>query len=76
MLFVEDGGEGIYVRAAKDAGLISGDRVLVWGTMADSFRPWISADRVRLLRHGRPPDPVRTPAKYTRREMERVEFGQ
>ncbi|MGB6905044.1 MAG: GGDEF domain-containing protein [Acidobacteriaceae bacterium] len=60
MLFVEDRGEGIYVRAAKDAGLISGDRVLVWGRMADSFRPWISADRVRLLRHGRPPDPVRT----------------
>ena len=60
MLFVEDGGAGIYVRAPRDAGLISGDRVFVEGTMVDSFRPSIWADRAILLHHGRPPDPVRT----------------
>lgn len=60
MLFVEDGGTGIYVRAPRDAGLIPGDRVLVQGTMADTFRPSIRADRVILLHHGSLPDPART----------------
>ena len=60
MLYVEDRGVGIYVRAGSDAGLIPGDRVLVEGTMEASFRPWILADRVTLQHHGRLPDPVPT----------------
>jgi diguanylate cyclase (GGDEF)-like protein len=59
MLFVQDAGVGIYVRAPRDAGLIPGDRVLVEGTTELAFRPWIQADRVTLLHHGRPPQPVR-----------------
>lgn len=60
MLYVQDGGGGIYVRTPKDAKLAAGDRVLVEGTTQESFRPWILADRITVLSHGSLPQPVRT----------------
>jgi diguanylate cyclase (GGDEF)-like protein len=60
MLYVQDGGGGIYVRTPNDAKVAAGDRVLVEGTTQASFRPWILADHVIVLSHGSLPQPVRT----------------
>ena len=38
--------------------LVPGDRVLLKGTMAPSFRPIVAASSVTLLRHGTMPSPV------------------
>jgi diguanylate cyclase (GGDEF)-like protein len=56
-LFVEDGGEGLYVWA-RDVALAPGDRVLVRGKAQDSFRPIVLADSVAVLGHGAMPAPV------------------
>jgi diguanylate cyclase (GGDEF)-like protein len=61
-LFVEDGGESIYVQAPPDKSFAPGDRVLVKGKTHDSFRPEILADSVRLLHHGTLPKAI--PAKF------------
>jgi diguanylate cyclase (GGDEF)-like protein len=60
MLFVQDGGVGIYVRAPMDAGLVPGDRVLVRGRTYSAFRPWVMGDSVTLLHHGPVPSPAPT----------------
>ncbi|MGA2348999.1 MAG: diguanylate cyclase [Terracidiphilus sp.] len=60
MLFVQDGAEGIYVRAPNGAGLVPGDRVLVRGKSFGAFRPWVLADSVTLLHHGEPLHAVTT----------------
>jgi len=58
MLFVQDNGAGIYLRAPSDAVLVPGDRVLVKGTTADSFRVFVMAETVTLLHHGDVPKPI------------------
>ena len=55
---VQEDGQGIFVKTAKAAGLVPGDRVLVQGKTQPSFRPFILGDIVTLLRHGKPPEPM------------------
>ena len=61
-LFVQDGGEGIYVYADASIRLAPGDRVLVRGKAADSFRPIAFADSVTVVGH--PGLPVPVPATF------------
>lgn len=58
LLFVQDGDVAIYVNAPADVKLVPGDRVLVRGTAHESFRNYIQASSIRLLRHGEPPAPI------------------
>jgi len=62
LLFVQDESEAIFVLAPSNAKLIPGDRVLVQGTMRESFRPIVISSSVTLLRHGELPKPV--PASF------------
>ena len=59
-LFVEDGGEAIYVQAPTDAKLVPGDRVLVRGKTQESFNPIVVSDSITVLRHSDPlkPEPA------------------
>jgi diguanylate cyclase (GGDEF)-like protein len=61
-LFVQEGGDAIFVQAPTDANLVAGDRVLVLGTTQGSFRPSINGREIRFLRHGVLPAPA--PAAY------------
>ena len=57
-MFVQDGGEAIYVQAARGINLVPGDHVLVQGHTGVYFRPDVLEDSVTLLRHGPVPKPV------------------
>ncbi len=57
-LFVQDGGEAIYVETKAYENLAPGDRVLVRGKTRDSFSTDIVSDSVTVLQHGKLPDPV------------------
>jgi len=57
-LFVQDGGEAIYVQANRNQKLLPGDRVLVRGKTRDSFATDILSESVTLLRHGPVPAPI------------------
>jgi diguanylate cyclase (GGDEF)-like protein len=57
-LFVQEGGEGIYVQATVGANLAPGDRVLVKGHTRDSFRTDVISDSVTVLHHGALPKTV------------------
>jgi diguanylate cyclase (GGDEF)-like protein len=59
-LFVQEGGEAIYVETKPNEGLMVGDRVLVRGKTRDSFTPDVLSDNVSLLHHGDPPKPLAT----------------
>jgi diguanylate cyclase (GGDEF)-like protein len=61
-LFVQDGDVAIYVWAKPEFRMTPGDRVLIRGTVHDSFRPIVSADAVTVLGHGSRPTP--TPANF------------
>jgi diguanylate cyclase (GGDEF)-like protein len=61
-LFVEDGGNAIYVQPATEMVLTPGDRVRIQGVTHDSFRPIVSASSITVLRHDSPPAAV--PATY------------
>jgi len=61
-LFIEDQGSAIYVNFDKEIGLRQGDRVIVSGVTAASFRPEVNATDVRVLAHGKLPTPI--PAKF------------
>jgi len=56
-LFVMDGGFGMYVRFARDIGLLPGDRIEVTGATAPSFKPITVASEVRFIAHGNLPPP-------------------
>jgi len=58
MVFVQDGDMAIFVGAPKDARLDPGDRVLVKGATAASFRPVVESSSITLLRHGARVQPV------------------
>ena len=57
-LFVQDGKAAIYVHAPISLKLVPGDRVLVRGTMHESFRPYMESDDIRVVGHGRLPTPL------------------
>jgi diguanylate cyclase (GGDEF)-like protein len=61
-LFVQDGPDGIYVTGADAASLTPGDRVLINGVIAPSFRPYVIAQSVALLGHS--PLPASVPASF------------
>jgi diguanylate cyclase (GGDEF)-like protein len=57
-LFVEDGGDAIYVQTPLNVRVAPGDRVLVRGKTHDSYRPEVLADTVTVLHHGELPKPL------------------
>jgi diguanylate cyclase (GGDEF)-like protein len=57
-LWVQDGGEAIYVETWTHTKLAPGDRVLVSGNTQNSFKPIVVSDSVKLLGHGAPPAPA------------------
>jgi diguanylate cyclase (GGDEF)-like protein len=57
-LFVQDGAIGIYIWKASAFQLEPGDRVLVKGVTAPSFRPYVSASAITVLGEGKTPKPV------------------
>jgi diguanylate cyclase (GGDEF)-like protein len=59
MLFVQDGDSALFVFGAQGGMLVPGDRILIQGITAQSFRPLIVADSVTLLHHGALPRPTR-----------------
>jgi diguanylate cyclase (GGDEF)-like protein len=61
-MFVQDGGDAIYVSPPPNASFVPGDRVLVTGTTHADFSPSISSASISLLSHGALPRPV--PAAY------------
>jgi diguanylate cyclase (GGDEF)-like protein len=61
-LFVQDGDAGIYVQPRNTIQLVPGDRILIEGTTHESFRPFVAAANVTLIRHDALPRPV--PATY------------
>jgi diguanylate cyclase (GGDEF)-like protein len=61
-LFVQDDGVGIYVWPLKGAVLVPGDRILIQGKTAGSFRPIVNSESISVLRHGDLPKPI--PATY------------
>ncbi len=57
-LFVQDGDLAIYVQPPRGTKLEPGDRVRIHGVTHESFRPYIVADKVTVLAHGQPVEPV------------------
>lgn len=57
-MFVQDGDSAIFVYPSARYKLNPGDRVLVQGTMHESFRPYIENAQVTLLGHGELPKPL------------------
>jgi len=51
-LFVQDGDTAIFVQPTVDVVLAPGDRVEIKGTTHESFRPFVVASSVDVLRHG------------------------
>ena len=62
-LYLIDGANGLYANFNQTMGLQPGDRVLVTGTTAASFRPVVMAQSVRVLEHASLPKPV--PATFS-----------
>jgi len=62
ILFMQDGGAGVYVGYPTPLKLIPGDRVEVRGKTRKSFSPIVEADSITLLGHGAVPKAV--PASF------------
>ena len=58
VLFVQDGPSAMYVNAKTDLKLLPGDRVLVRGITHDSFRNYVQAKDIAVLRHDVLPVPI------------------
>lgn len=58
-LFVQDGSIGIYVWKASTFQLEPGDRVLIKGVTAPSFRPYVTATAITVLGESKSPKPVK-----------------
>lgn len=56
-IFVQDGDLAIYVQPVNEVKFTPGDRVLIQGTTRPSFRPFVVADRMTLVRHETLPKP-------------------
>ena len=57
-LFVQDGDVAIYVHATTSLKLAPGDRVLVRGTIHESFRPYVNSRDITLVGHSALPKPI------------------
>jgi diguanylate cyclase (GGDEF)-like protein len=57
-LFVQDGTEGLFVKATTTATLVPGDRVLIKGTTASGYHPSVLSNDITVLGHGAAPKPV------------------
>ncbi len=57
-LFVQDGDSAIYVQPSTEMALNPGDRIRIHGTTHESFKPFVSASSITLLRHDSPLTPV------------------
>jgi diguanylate cyclase (GGDEF)-like protein len=57
-LFIQDGDAAIFVLITTDLKLAPGDRILVRGTMHESFRPYVESNDITLLSHGALPKPA------------------
>jgi diguanylate cyclase (GGDEF)-like protein len=51
-LFVQAGGAAIYVHAITSLKLAPGDRILIRGTVHESFRPFVTSNDITFLGHG------------------------
>jgi diguanylate cyclase (GGDEF)-like protein len=70
-LFVQEGGQAIYVVATPGLHLLPGDRILVNGTIHPDFRPDVGDTHVTLLHHGTPPAPIQaTFSRMIRAELD------
>jgi diguanylate cyclase (GGDEF)-like protein len=58
VLFVQDQGVGVYVKATTQAKLVPGDRVLIKGTTAGGYRPYVLSSDISVLHHEVPPKPL------------------
>jgi diguanylate cyclase (GGDEF)-like protein len=58
-LFVQDDTSAIYIHAATGLKFAPGDRVLVRGTMHESFRPFVVGREITVLGPGALPEPVK-----------------
>jgi diguanylate cyclase (GGDEF)-like protein len=58
-LFVQMGNSAIYVHAVTPLNLVPGDRILVRGTMQESFRPFVVSHDITFLDHEVQPKPVK-----------------
>ncbi len=56
-LFVQEGGDAIYVHATTRLKLTPGDRVRVRGTMHESFHPFVESDDITIAGRGALPRP-------------------
>ncbi len=56
-LFVQDGSDAIYVHPKISFNLVPGDRVLVRGTMHESFRPYVNDAEITVIGHVPLPKP-------------------
>ena len=63
-LFVQDGPNGVFVKATTNTKLIPGDRVLIKGATESGFRPCVVSSDITVLSHGAVPKPV--PASFDR----------
>lgn len=70
-LFVQDGDLATYVFAPVDAKMVPGDRVLIKGTTAGSFRPIVMSTSITVLNHGALPKAV--PADFDQMIHARVD---
>ena len=68
-LFVQDGNDAIFVLALKILKLAPGDRILVHGTMRESFRPFVVGSDIAVIGHG----PLSKPLQPTFEQMIRAE---
>jgi diguanylate cyclase (GGDEF)-like protein len=57
-LFVQDGSDAIYVHPKASFNLAPGDRVVVRGTMHESFRPYVDSADITVIGHVPLPTPV------------------
>src|SRR5208337_3139173 len=58
LLFVQDGGDAIFVRPPTSDQLAPGDRILIRGKTQGSFHPIVIAESIALLQHGALPAPI------------------
>jgi len=58
-LFVQEGGEAIYVETKAHQDLRPGDRVLIHGKVRNSFRPDVEGSSIEVLGHGALPAAVK-----------------
>ncbi len=68
-LFVQDRNDAIYVHANTTLKLAPGDRILIRGTMHESFRPYVNSSDITIVGH----EPLPKPEQPTFEQMIRAE---